>query len=652
MNKTIATLTMLGALCLAGCGGGGDQGQRANVAVLPDELLTPPCPACQPATVQGVAAAGAPFADADVTVIDRHGVQRSTRTDSAGHFLLAVQGLDAPFVLRATGLLHGQTRTLHTVVLATEVGRALSNITPLTEVLTAQVLQGLPHDLLQEGRADFQRINTRAIRSAHAELERLVRPLLDSAGVPVSTDLRGTAFQANHTGLDLALDGLVLTQEQGAYRLRHVLATPDQALLFDPTGTSSTEPLSAPPSMATLQSLQAITTQVNASLAALTTSFATHVPASFALAPFLTPDFLGDGLNAASHITQVWRRQDSQSAGGFSLQGARWHGASVLQIQDADNVLVAVRIEPRAPFAPYTDTAWMQRNGGTWQWKGNGKLANVVARHASVLGPGPLGSSTEVTSHLSFEVDRRRVDPRVAQILVRGPGLPEAGVSLAPPAEEDDDDAISLWTWAGRSSDDWPAVPVGWCPDQGNDALLACQDSWTEVRTGSTYTFTLLDTANQALQTLTTSLPPRPPSQSTLKTQILLRFTRFLPDAADTSWLPNLAHIAAPSPNPYRGDLPLPMRLQFASAPLEGVEARFDLFVDIPATASTDRTFGIQRLKQSIATGTAGHVQQLSAQWAPSSAACAQSRWASLRLASTDAAGNLYIHAIGPQNPR
>lgn len=648
MNKHVATLTMLAALTLAGCGGG-DEGQRANVVVLPDELLTPPCPACQPATVQGVAAAGKPFANADVTVIDRHGAQRSTRTDSAGHFLLPVQGLDAPFVIRVTGLLNGQTRTLHTVVLATEVGRALSNITPLTEVLTAQVLQGLPHDLLQDGRADFQRINTRAVRSAHAELERLVRPVLDAAGVPTPTDLRSTAFQANHTGLDLALDGLVLTQEQGAYQLRHVQAMPEQALLLDPTGASSTEPLSAPPSMATLQSLQTITTQVNASLAALTTAFAHRVPPGFELAPFLTPDFLGDGLNASSHITQVWRRQDSQRAGGFSLQGAKWHGASVLQIQDADKVLVAVRVEPRAPFAPYTDTAWMQRNGGTWQWKGNGKLASVVARHASVLGPGPSGFSTEVSTHLSFEVDRRRVDPRVAQILVRGPGLPEAGVSLAPPAE--DDDAIGLWTWAGRSSDDWPAVPMGWCPDQG-DALPACQESWAEVRTGSSYTFTLLDTSNQTLQTLTASLPPKPLSQSTPKAQLLLRFTRFLPDAADTSWLPTLAHITAPRLNPYQGDLPLPMRLQFAATPMQGVDARFDLFVDIPATASTDRTFAVQRLKQSIGPGTAGQAQQLSAQWAPASTVGAQSRWASLRLTSTDPAGNLCIHAIGPQNPR
>lgn len=630
---------MLAALA-AGCGGG-DQGERANVSVLPDELLTPPCQTCQPATVQGVAAAGAPFQDAEITVIDSNGMRRATRTDQQGRYLLGVQGMAAPFVIRVSGLLSGQTRTLHTVVLATEVGRALSNITPLTEVLAAQVLQGLPHDLLQDHQADFRRINTRTVRSAHAELERLVRPLLEAAGLPPSTDLRATSFNADHTGMDLALDGLVLTHEGGAYRLRHILNAPAQALTLDPTGTSSTEPLSAPPSPALLQAVHGVAQQINTALSALTALYEVGIPDSSVLTPFMAHDFLSDGLNPANFIAQVWRRQDASSSGGYSLQGARWSDASVLQLVDENNALVALRVTPRPPFAPYTETSWMTRSGGRWLFKGNGRLARVDVRHVSVLGAG-------VTAYLSFEVDRRRVAAQVARILVKGPGLPQVGLTLAPPT--DDRETLKFWSWTGRTSDDWPAVPIGWCPDAG-DAELECQESWANVRTGSTYQFTLLDSNNQALETLTASLPNKPLDPGVLQSQVPIWFTRFAADPSDLTWLPTLDHVEKTSPNPYRGDMPLTARLAAATGALSSTESVFELYVETPPTTSTDRAFSRLDSWQSPGSLAAGSFSTLSGGWTaqPSSVL---SRWAALRLVSQDAVGNLYVHALSPSHPR
>lgn len=633
------------ASILSGCGGGGE-GRRANVEVLPEELLTPPCPSCQPASIQGIVATGLPIAHAEVMVIDSVGAQRSTTTNGNGHYVIAVQGMAAPFVVLATGLLNGRAHTLHTVVLPTEVGRALSNITPLTELLTAQVLQGIPHDLLQDGQVDFQRINSRAVRSAQAELERLVRPLLEAAGVPPLTDFRGAPFQADHTGMDLALDGLVLTQEQGAYRLRHVLNPPSDALTIDPAGASSTEPLRSPPSMSVLKGLSGITGQINGRLAALTGLFANGIAGNAELQPHLGADFLSDGLSGPAYLSKVWRRLDAAVAGGFSLQGAQWSGATILQMQDESNVLVALHVSPRAPFSAYTEVTWMEKVAGQWQWRGNRQLAKVGARHASVLGSDPFSGSAEVASYLVFEVDRLRVDPRVAQMVVRGPGLPGAGVSLAPPPDEDV--SSRTWTWAGRRGDDWPAVPRGWCPDTG-DALLACQESWAEVRTGSSYQFTLLDDRGETLQTLWASLPPKPATPEVLAAGAGRWFARFAATQDDLSWLPTPDNVTGRSP--YRGDSPLLPRWRATSAGWQSVEALFELYVATPATASSDLTFSVQSVWQSVGQVSPGSFSQLSGVWTPLASAQLP-KWAVLRLATHDMAGNLYIHALSPRSPQ
>lgn len=637
----IAGLTM--ALALAGCGGG-DAGQRANVQVLPEELLTPPCPVCQPASLQGVVAAGAPLVDAEVTAFDAQGAQRSTRTDAKGRYLLPVQSMQAPLVVRAQGWLNGEWRSLHTVVLPTEVGRALSHLTPLTEVLAAQVLQGMPQDLMAQAQLDHRRITTQAVRSAHAELERLIRPVLDAAGVPTQVDLRASPFEANHTGMDLALDWLVLSLEQGAHRLRHVQMPLDQGLVLDPVGASSTDALPAPTSVS---NLNAITTQVNASLASLTQRFAQRIPEVSELSDLLTADFLGDGLDASGYIQQVWRRQDSARAGGFSLASARWFGATIVQMRSDSEVLVRLRVAPRAPHAPYNEQSWFQKVDGQWLWRGNRQLASPVVRHASVLLDGPLGGRGQVSEHLVFEVDKRRVDARVVQIQVQGPGLPAPGVSLAPPP--DDDESIRLWTWAGRPSDEWPALPWGWCPSGDAQTATACSESWQEVRSGSSYQFTLMDANRQVLQTLTASLPPLPEPWARRPGLASAWFQRWLAGAADEAWLPGSRALSADPLNPHRGEAPLIATWTGGREGALALEALFERHVLTPASASTEAALSVQRTRQAwqpLPWATQG---QASITW-DRLLSEQKLTWASHRLNAIDAQGHWRVHALSGSN--
>lgn len=94
-------------------------------------------------TLRGVVATGDPLVGALVTVKDADGVTVSTTTSVNGSYQADVTLLHAPYVLAVTGgTVHGvvNTQALHSV--ATNSG--IANITPLTELLVASLVQVAP----------------------------------------------------------------------------------------------------------------------------------------------------------------------------------------------------------------------------------------------------------------------------------------------------------------------------------------------------------------------------------------------------------------------------------------------------------------------------------------------------------------------------
>lgn len=715
----MASLTITSALLLAACGGGDAGAPARQVNLTDDPLIATPCQACSAGMLQGVAAAGQPLARAEVVVIDGTGARALAYTNDQGQYQVDVSALAPPFLVSASGMLHGEPVVFHAVVLPAEVGRARTHLTPLTELIAARVLRGLPHDLLQQGRVDFRSMATTAVRTAETELEGLLQPVLVQAGLTGPVDLRAGELIANQSGLDLALDRLVLTRSGGGYRLRHVLAPPDQAVVFDHQGdTAPDAAITAPTSAALLPVAVTAAAEIEARLSEFSAHFANGVPSAATLAPFLSSDFLHEGLGATQYLARILRESAPLSQGGFSWQGARWDQVRVLHVADPDHVLVQWRITPRAPFAPRWDQLWMTRASGNWQWQGDRHLAEVQVRHAALLGPKPLslaevralpwvncqpatlndvgtpwltehcqieqddgmldlghahetafgtwalfrshaGSgesrrrqaaqrsqllgapSAQVSTYLLFEIDRRRIDPRVVQVRVTGPGLPAEGLSLAAPDE--DDTAATHWSWAPHPNDDWPAVPVGWCATTDEAGVADCADAWLEVRSGATYRFTLLDSDAQVLEVLTASLAPMPPRSSVLLARSADFFARFTVQPDDDSGFA-LDKVMAPAPTPHAGSstLTLPWRSPvMAQGP---IEARMDLYRSEDGTARplllTER--------RTLPTDTSGSAI-LQQQWPLD--ATRSTDWASTRLVVNDRWGHRYVHALAPPNP-
>lgn len=178
-------LALAGAavLLLQGCGGsgGGD----------------PPPPT--EATLTGVAATGAPFAGALVTLFDASGTVRGTTTVALdGSYSLTIPAAtEAPLVLEASR----DTDTLVSAFAETRSTRL--NITPLTHLIAARLASdGDPLSL----RADSAAVTQANLDARVAEVKRILEPLLEAIGD--DTDPLTGDFSADGAGHDKVLDAV------------------------------------------------------------------------------------------------------------------------------------------------------------------------------------------------------------------------------------------------------------------------------------------------------------------------------------------------------------------------------------------------------------------------------------------------------------
>lgn len=183
-GKVGAAVLAMAALVSA-CGGGG--GSR---------------PEPQTATLSGIAATGAPFADATVTVYDRDGQKvDDDKARADGSFTLEVPvGTRAPLVIEAVR----EDTTLVSMFPETRTTRV--NVTPLTNLMAALIAPDGNPLTLRTAAAEASRP---AVQAALADVVALLQTLRTTIG-DAADPLTGT-FTANGTGHDRVLDALSIT---------------------------------------------------------------------------------------------------------------------------------------------------------------------------------------------------------------------------------------------------------------------------------------------------------------------------------------------------------------------------------------------------------------------------------------------------------
>lgn len=187
------------ALSLAACGGGGDSASTSGGTATQT-------PAAQ--TVSGVVATGLPLSGAAVNMTCASGSGAAT-TATDGSYSVTIRGASLPCVLTATS--SNSKVILHSVVpgAGASSSNATAHITPLTELLVAQ-LSGQDPALFVSAFGPTTAVSAAAVSSAQSALV----SVLKNAGFDPSSVgdfIAGAIAAGSHQGYDAILDNLQST---------------------------------------------------------------------------------------------------------------------------------------------------------------------------------------------------------------------------------------------------------------------------------------------------------------------------------------------------------------------------------------------------------------------------------------------------------
>ena len=197
-TRTGAGLAAAVLLSLAACGGGGGDGGSSSGTAPP---VTEPV--ATQATLSGVAATGAAFAGATVTVTDQTGATVcATQTDDKGAYSCSLPlATKAPLVIKAV------RDELSFYSTTASAGSGTANVTPLTTIVVSQLSpDGNPASLAGAIVTKPDTVTATTIQAQVSELITVLQPLLSALNVTI--DPMSGVFVADGTGQDKVLDAI------------------------------------------------------------------------------------------------------------------------------------------------------------------------------------------------------------------------------------------------------------------------------------------------------------------------------------------------------------------------------------------------------------------------------------------------------------
>lgn len=396
---------ILGTVFSVACDGGGGSPSAPN-----------PTPTQQ--KLSGTAAAGAPIIGR-VIVKDSAGVTRTAQIDANGGYTVDVTGLTPPFLLRAEGVAGGRSYVVHSAATSADVNGTI-NITPLTDLIVANVARQVAANYFDSG--NFSTLGASALNAEENTLQQRLQAVLTDLGVADSIDLLRSAFSADHTGVDAALDVLrvsvdtatntaLITNVINNANITDDLTLSSDSSLLDSTGTASG-----------LSDWDAI----RARLASFEAAFATGLPAAndpLLLAQFDQAGFLQDGDDLATFLGDRTTEPE--------MVRFRFISVSLVSLTPAttgQNGRAVVTLGVGAgDYTDWTVTGiYNNTTGGTnWLLAGDQRIAEVYAGPRSILGF-DSSNRTQIQSGINFYIGENPTG-NIDYAVVTGPGMPATG---------------------------------------------------------------------------------------------------------------------------------------------------------------------------------------------------------------------------------
>jgi len=445
---------------LGGCGGGNS---------------APPATGTETTSsmISGTAAAGAPIIGT-VTIKDSSSpAMTKTVTISAdGKYTIDVTGMTPPFMMRADGTVGGRSYSLYSAATTADVDGNI-NITPLTDLIVANIAGQIASTFFASG--NFSTLTPDALAAEAAALQARLQPILTAVGVDGSIDLLRASFDADHTGLDAALD-VLRVEVNSATAIATITNIIDNQQITDNLASRSDS--SVLPAINVASSFTDVQ-KIQAAFDTFSQLFATSLPAhdNAALNALFADDFLYDGQNRASFLSEI--------TSSSQMVGLRFGDITLMgPLAPADApVAGTVSFVIAQQGHSFSEVFRVKKVGGSWVMEGNQRIAQ-----ADAITFARLQNGSQIDTGLTFEI-KDQGGRGIDYAIVTGPGLPAAGALYVNYTSNSSFGAgTSTGTYSGEST---PRLRM-----DGHNQYPLDDAAISSISDNATYTIKLYDDGN------------------------------------------------------------------------------------------------------------------------------------------------------------
>ena len=438
LNQMISSLShvlvTVAAVTLTGCGGGGG----ASTAV--------------PA-LGGTVATGAPATNADVTVQDAKGNTVTAKTDASGQFSVELSKITGPAIM---SVLLSDGRKMYSIWDGSKQGSsATTNITPLTDAVVSEYAKTTG---VSPANITPTSVDTSLLKTAKETVKAWIVAAYQKTGGDASNlDLMNTPFQASGKGLDAVLDSLSFSRDSQGLTVLY----PKEVILADGASPTAPTPLSSTNTLTTVSSgdtvfplsqLGSWRTRMNDCMTIQVSARA----ASSSCAGISPLSYKHDSVNFQTHMFS--------DTGESNSVGAVFEYPRLLSLIQSptstkpDTALVELRwYQPLTQtthsrvgvFRDLGESGRLQDNkvasatGSTWWLYGNQNDLEIrieprLSRYENMnpdsqsTSPSLYFAGIHILINNKKQVSGNWVDANIMAAKVTGPGLPAAGLVLAP----------------------------------------------------------------------------------------------------------------------------------------------------------------------------------------------------------------------------
>jgi len=341
----ISMISVLMVTLSIGCGGDSSSGSSTPASI----------------NISGVAAAGAPIIGV-VYIRDAAGAQKSTFIEADGSYTIDVRGMTAPYKLRSVGYVGNQHVSYCSYAESSDEGGTV-NITPFTDLILANAAGQLANSFFESNSATITSDDLTAQKEA---LRTKLQTAFTQLGVSDTIDLLRTSFNADHSGLDAALD-MIRVDTNTTSNIATITNLIDNTTITDDIEDLSDNNTS----LVVTSDLSVIASDyqlISSLLTNLTTAYTNAIPSPTTLQTYFADTFLADDMSKSYITTQLLQLP--------FFKDAKFTGAVIKDLTATDATLTSSIIFTNGEVL--RGIIWsVKKIDGAWVFNGNQKVVET-----------------------------------------------------------------------------------------------------------------------------------------------------------------------------------------------------------------------------------------------------------------------------------